>query len=160
MTWKKLLVGTAGSALLVGWAVSLSDCTVCSGPQCFNGTDSGGTDAVSEGSAGDSGGEGGAATCSAIKPQGPLFWDDVTGTKPCDKCMTAKCCAEAKTCVAQTGMDSCTDYMSCIDACTDPDGGAIDPQCAAACAQTDPMGKPVAEAMISCLQSKCTNECK
>ena len=161
MTWKKLLAGGAGGALLVGWAVSLTDCTVCKSgdPNCvFTGTDSGGKDSATEGSSGDGG-----ATCSAIKPQGPIFFDDATGTGPCDKCMTAKCCTEAQACVAQKpadgSMDTCTDYLGCIDVCTFPDGG-IDQACVNACGQTDPMGKAVAATMFTCLQTKCTTECK
>src|SRR5580765_4020795 len=124
MTWKKLLAGGAGSALLVGWAVSLTDCTVCSGPQCFN-NDGGGTDSATEGSTGDSGGgDGSMMGCSAIKPQGKLFWDNNMGTGPCDKCMANNCCAPAQNCLADKGagdgsMDTCGDYVTCIDACSD-----------------------------------------
>lgn len=163
MTWKKLLAGGAGFAFLAAWGVSLSNCTVCSGPQCFNGDDSGtGTDTGTgnETSVTDSGTDGAMMGCPSIKPQGPLYWDNPQGTGACDMCMAAKCCTEATACVNQIkgadgSMDTCDDYMNCIDVCNEPDGGT----CTDACNQTDPMGKPTGQALITCRDTKCTTEC-
>lgn len=161
MTWKKLLAGATGSALLVGWAVSLMDCTVCSGPQCFN--DDGGNPSdtgTKETSTGDSGGDGGGMGCAAIKPQGKLFWDNMQGTGACDKCMAANCCAAAQTCLDDKGagdgsMDTCSDYVSCIDACSG------DMTCENACGQTDPSGKMKYEqgVLLGCMYKKCGISC-
>lgn len=158
MTWKKLLAGGAGTALLVGWAVSLTDCTVCNGPQCFN--DDGGTDSGTEASTTDSGTDSGntdsGAGCSAIKPQGKLYWDNAQGTGACDKCMAANCCAAATSCLNDVGagdgsMDNCADYVNCVDVTMDLN----------ACAQTDPMGKQFYEqnVLLGCMYQKCGVSC-
>ena len=157
MTWKKLLAGGAGSALLVGWAVSLTDCTVCNGPQCFD-NDGGGTDTGtgSETAGGDSGGDSGGMGCAAIKPQGKLYWDNAQGTGPCDKCMATNCCAAATTCLNDKGagdgsMDTCSDYVNCVDVTMDE----------TACGQTDPMGKSFYEqnVLLGCMYTKCGVSC-
>lgn len=163
MTWKKLLAGSAGMALLAAWGVSLSNCTVCSGPQCFNNTEGGSTDTGtgSDTATGDSGNtDGGGGTCSAIKPGGPIFWDNSMGTGTCDKCMAANCCSAAQACVADKdgGADSCFSYVqcfdvcsdqTCVDACGDPDGG------------DSPNGKKTYDnVVLGCMNSKCMTACQ
>ncbi len=158
MTWKKLLVGGAGSALLIGSAVvSLTDCTVCNGPQCFNDTDSGGKDSATE-----AGNDSGPATCSAIKPTGKVYWDNAQGTGPCDKCMSANCCAPVQGCLADKGVgdgstDTCASYIDCLDTC------GTDTVCVNAC-KADPnnaMGKAKYQndVLLGCMYVKCGVSC-
>lgn len=161
MTWKKLVVGGAGAALLVGWGVTLSNCTVCNGPQCFSnegGAGDSGGDAAKEGGGGDGGGDGG-GSCSAVKPQGSITWGSGAA---CDMCLGAQCCALATTCANQMpvdgGSDTCTDYITCIDACSDGDGG-FDQTCVDACNTTHPIGQPAAAALVSCVTQKCPGTC-
>jgi hypothetical protein len=159
MTWKKLLAGGASAALLVGWAMSLSDCTVCNGPQCFDndggtGTDTGTGNETSTTDSGNNNDSG--VTCPSIKPTGKLYWDNAQGTGSCDKCMYNNCCAAATTCLNDKGagdgsMDTCSDYVTCVDVTMDEP----------TCAQTDPMGKAFYQTnvLLGCMYTKCGVSC-
>lgn len=164
MTSKKLLAGVGASALLFGAMISLNNCTITTvdctktpnEPICQK-SDTGTSDTgTSDAQTGDSGGNDSGAMCSAIKPNGPLFFDDPNGNSKCDKCMVANCCSQAQACASDNSdaaSDTCMNYLDCLDQCGN------DNTCIQACNSSYPNGKKKYDPMDTCLTQKCGVSC-
>ena len=170
MTWKKLLAGGGGTALLIGSLATLNNCTIttvdctktpnepiCKSTPSESGTPDTGSNkdtGTMDGSGSD--GNDGAVMCAAIPSK--AWWDNMQGTGPCDQCMAANCCAVVDTCFSDLGVgDTCGDLDDCIATCQSLDAGVA--ACVNGCYSSHPMAKPKWDAYANCQGTKCTQMC-
>lgn len=77
------------------------------------------------------------------------------GTPMCDTCMENSCCKEDNAC---GNSQACGDFITCVSDCFS-DGGNPN-QCMTDCGNQYPQGATLFNAVDSCLQTNCGNDCR
>ena len=72
------------------------------------------------------------------------------GTQQCDTCMSNSCCQADNACVNDA---QCTGLIGCLNNCSDQ-------QCYTTCTNQYPSGATLLDAIGSCMQSSCANDCR